>query len=478
MLEGRAVGETAFVELFAGMMLSHVVFNLHPEYAYNFRLKAINAVGESEYSDIYSLQTPAKYRAPIRNGDWREDLIGNADILNIEENTDDGGVLSESSYANAQRCADAWRSHYDHQTGQMFYFNVLTGSRQLLVPAAIQQRRRLAGHSRIQAGPDDTVHVPGDLKDDREILMAENAAFRLKRFRFMRDLRRQRQETCSSPVQLPTMASMGTRDDAVTHADEEEENRLAAELHDLAPMTQAASSSSTLFRIDVERSTMLVDTFRIMSTYRTGGVGGELRKRLRVTFKGEAGIDAGGLTKEFYLLLSKQMLRYSSERYRKLMRPTASGRFFFSEVTPQLLSAHVLPPESDNDGPDTVPEGSVAGLAKVSATSFVHFMGRMIGKAMYDQQMIDAPLCGALLAHMTRPSTGKVDSVGFGDDFLSEDDMKDLDPHLYQSLAWVKNNNITDTLDNTFTVVGPNGNEIILCKDGDKMKVTEENKAK
>jgi hypothetical protein len=484
-LEGRGVGEKDFVELFSGMMLAHVVFNLHPEFAYNFRLKAMNKVGESMYSDIYSLQTPAKLYSPLRLGDWREDVSGNSDSPSGENGVDE--PVSQSGYGNAQRCADAWRPHYDHKTGQMFYFNVLTGSRQLQVPVAIIQRRQFA-HARSPAPMEEEVlhqqedGEPG--KDDREVSLEKATAFRLKRFRFMRDLRKQRQEkAASSPARprpptspdgldAPEDGEISTCLDDATRADA----RLAAELHDLAPV--ATSSTSSAFIMDVDRASLLVDTFRIVSTFRTGGVGGELRKRLRVTFKGEAGIDVGGLTKEFYLLLSKQMMMYVSDKYRKWMRTTQSGKLFFNEVNSLMLSFNGIMGDATEVGsPDTIPPESLDGLKKVKGTDFVHFMGRMIGKALFDQQMVDVPICGVLLAHMTRRSSGGSGTIGFSDSFLSEEDMKDLDPQLHQSLTWMKNNDITDVLDNTFTVAGPGGNEIILCKDGDKKAVTEDNKA-
>ena len=34
---------------------------------------------------------------------------------------------------------------------------------------------------------------------------------------------------------------------------------------------------------------------------------GELKKKVRVTFQGEAGVDLGGLTKEWFLLLTRKL---------------------------------------------------------------------------------------------------------------------------------------------------------------------------
>ena len=38
---------------------------------------------------------------------------------------------------------------------------------------------------------------------------------------------------------------------------------------------------------------------------------GALKKQLRISFVGEAGIDAGGLSREFFFLLSHAMVRWA-----------------------------------------------------------------------------------------------------------------------------------------------------------------------
>ena len=46
----------------------------------------------------------------------------------------------------------------------------------------------------------------------------------------------------------------------------------------------------------------------------------DLKKKLRVTFVGEAGLDMGGLTKEWFLLLVRQIFHtdYGENMFRKL----------------------------------------------------------------------------------------------------------------------------------------------------------------
>mmetsp|Transcript_24955 Transcript_24955/g.36806 ORF Transcript_24955/g.36806 Transcript_24955/m.36806 type:complete len:905 (+) Transcript_24955:149-2863(+) len=451
-LEGRAVGEPSFAVLFSGLMLYHVVFNLHPQFAYNFRLKAVNCVGESAYCEVYSIQTPSRLYVAPRTGDWRENAAGIGDTVSGEGDSD-----SETAYANAQRCPAAWRTYYDHQTRQMFYFNVLTGSRQLQEPVAITLARSLSG-----TASSDQMGITGQpvgesevIRDDRERAVERTTNFRLKRFRFMRDLRKHRQET------------------ALSLGHEENCQGDSSSLGSLAPPPTSASS---VFHLEVDRDCMLAETYHIMRTFRTGGLGGEIRKRLRVTFKGEEGIDAGGLSKEFYLLISRQMLRYAGGKYRGWLRTTESGKLYFSEITPRIhapLSSSANSKEDKPEPQDQVSVRSVESLRRVDGPSFAHFMGRMLGKALHDQHMVHAPLSGVLLTLMTYGIKDK----NFSEAIFDSRDVKDLDSQLHKSLEWMRCNDITDIIESTFTVVGPDGNDVILCKNGDTIPVTQENKS-
>jgi hypothetical protein len=552
-LEGKSVGEPTFHELFRGLMLAHIVFGLQPNHAYIFRLKAINAIGESHHSDYYSIQTPAQYSLPLRQSDWRGDLLGFSDEFLLLQGMSQQGEGEEerenvdSLYFNAMRCGDAWRQFFDIQTQQNFYFNILTGSRQLQLPRALQQQQQQRATAATVATRTPTgsptrerqqqqqqqgsqqqqgqgQEGSTERKNDLEVEMEKNIQFRLKRFRFLKDLRSYRQDRTSSPSPSP---SRSTRSNG-------------------PPPPVAAGGTHTL---SVDRNRIVFDTFSILSTLRSGGVGGDLRKRFRVQFQNELGIDSGGLTKEFYLLLSKQMIQYlllgrgrvsssssPSEKKQKWIITTASHKIFFNEISLSDLDPLYQPSgqqqeqeqegrEEEGCGSSTVIENYKL-LHRISGKDYIRFVGRMIGKALYDNQMIDVPLSGLLLAYMVTSSvallalpplptaspsisiqreskedteTEETETETVFDRFIfTEEDFKDYDPDLHRSLSWMLANDMTTAgLDDlTFTVspspsaaaasaaVSSNGQsqqqpqqqEILLCKGGDKRVVTEENK--
>jgi hypothetical protein len=507
-LEGKSVGEPTFHELFDGLMLSHIVFGLQPSGAYIFRLKACNAIGESSWSEYYSIQTPPQYSLPLRQANWRDDLIGFSDeflLLNHrsgggtssdgddERNGGRGGGGIDSLYSNAMRCRDAWRQYFDQQTQQQFYFNILTGSRQLQLPQVMRQSpmslsSSLSEEKGSEDGPpqgegEDEMKKK-ERKNDMDAAIEKSVQFRLKRFRFLKDLRSYRQE-----ITRPNSDSV----------------------------TRSSSSTHTL---SVNRQTVVSDTYQLLSQMRSGGVGGELRKRFRVQFLNEIGIDSGGLTKEFYLLISNQMIRYllwstsspttqqmkKKLRKRRWVKLTTSHKIFFNEVTQSDL-------EPLYESHSTVVE-SQERLNCLSGKDYLRFVGRMIGKALYDNQLIDVPLSGLLLSYLVTgpvalnaPSDNALTDTEEEEDdegdmeegvdgkekkqkkrqlnlfsrfIFTEEDFKDYDPDLYRSLMWMMTNDIhtggLDEMTFTVTAAGTTGQEILLCKGGDERVVTEENK--
>lgn len=313
-LEGKAVGDS-FAVLFTGMRLSFVVFNLFPHAGYNFQVSAINSIGTSTPSTVYSILTPALLHAPPYQQDWRSGVDFMTDYLE----SGDGGIndLSQSCYANAQRCRDAWATHYDFQTNQMFYFNVLTGSRQLNMPNAL-----LNPTLPIPSG-EEQEELEIKILDEVEIANEKKKAFRTKRFRFIRDVHVNRKKKYKEVV-----ARQQKKPSNITSSSD--------------MSAGAALASAAPFTLPVIRDSLLSDTFKAfsirrdngMKTNRGGGANktigayneeqcdlmGKLTRKLRILFHQEAGIDVGGLSKEFYLLLSEQMIAYMGKSCRNIIR--------------------------------------------------------------------------------------------------------------------------------------------------------------
>lgn len=206
----------------------------------------------------------------------------------------------------------------------------------------------------------------------------------------------------------------------------------------------ASAAKKELFTVEIHRQTMLADCF---SKFTSTSIH-ELAKRIKVTFIDEAGIDSGGLTKEMFLLLSKELIVYAGAKHRKWMRTLASGQVHFTDphniasskddekknskdddndedddLAKAIAQSMDLPTAEAKDEDKTTmnPIASTTGLKDMLATTnsssiaassalfeemklthqqYAKFMGRFIGKALYDRQLIDVPLSTHILEKM------------------------------------------------------------------------------
>ncbi|KAI5270030.1 hypothetical protein E4T47_06542 [Aureobasidium subglaciale] len=158
--------------------------------------------------------------------------------------------------------------------------------------------------------------------------------------------------------------------------------------------------------------------------------------KLNIRFHGEEGVDAGGVTREWFAALSRQMFNPDYA----LFNPVASDRTTFhpnpmSDINPEHLT-------------------------------FFKFVGRIIGKALYEGRVLDCHFSRAVY----RRILGKP---------VSLKDMETLDLDYYKSLCWILENDITDVTFETFSVEVDRFGEtetVDLIENGRDIPVTEENK--
>lgn len=183
----------------------------------------------------------------------------------------------------------------------------------------------------------------------------------------------------------------------------------------------------------VRRDQVFLDSYRSLF-FKTAE---EFKKsHLQITFKGEMGVDAGGLTREWYQVLSRQMFNPDYA----LFTPVSSDENTFhpnrtSHVNPEHLS-------------------------------FFKFIGRVIGKSIFDECVLDC--------HFSRAVYKKI-----LDRPVSLKDMETLDLDYFKSLMWMLENDITDIITEDFSVESDDYGEhkiIDLIPNGRNIAVTEENK--
>jgi len=162
----------------------------------------------------------------------------------------------------------------------------------------------------------------------------------------------------------------------------------------------------------------------------------DLKKRLMIKFDGEEGLDYGGVSREFFFLLSHDMFNpfyclfeYSShDNYTLQINPN-------SGINPEHLS-------------------------------YFKFIGRVVGLGVFHRRFLDAFFVGALYKMMLHKK-------------VVLQDMEGVDVEFYRSLKWICDNDITNILDLTFSAEDERFGEIVevdLKPGGRDIEVTEENK--
>ncbi|KAI5123932.1 hypothetical protein M0805_006347 [Coniferiporia weirii] len=157
--------------------------------------------------------------------------------------------------------------------------------------------------------------------------------------------------------------------------------------------------------------------------------------KLSVRFYAEEGVDAGGVTREWFQILARQMF---DPNY-ALFEPCAADKQTYqpnraSEINPDHLS-------------------------------YFKFVGRVIGKAIYDGRLMDAHFARSLYRQL----------LGKRVDYR---DVEWVDPEYYKSLCWILENDPT-VLDLTFiTEVDEFGRHAVipLKENGTSIPVTMENR--
>ncbi|XP_041366585.1 E3 ubiquitin-protein ligase HECW2-like isoform X2 [Gigantopelta aegis] len=187
-------------------------------------------------------------------------------------------------------------------------------------------------------------------------------------------------------------------------------------------------------KLTMRRDHVLEDAFnKIMSTPKK-----ELQKsKLYITFAGEEGLDYGGPSREFFFLLSRELFN----PYYGLFEYSANDTYTV-QISP--MSAFVE-----------------------NAHEWFRFAGRVLGLALVHQYLLDA--------FFTRPFYKALLRVPW-----SIEDVETIDAEFYQSLLWIKDNDITDMdLDLNFSVseeVFGQVTERELKPNGKNIPVSERNK--
>ncbi|XP_055381669.1 E3 ubiquitin-protein ligase Su(dx) [Condylostylus longicornis] len=186
-------------------------------------------------------------------------------------------------------------------------------------------------------------------------------------------------------------------------------------------------------KITVTRQTLFEDSYHQIMRLPAY----ELRRRLYIIFRGEEGLDYGGVSREWFFLLSHEVLNpmYCLFEY-------ANKNNYSLQINP-------------------------ASYVNPDHLQYFKFIGRFIAMALYHGRFIYS---GFTMPFYKRMLNKK----------LTIKDIETIDPEFYNSLIWVRDNNIDECgLELWFSVDFEVLGQIIhheLKENGEKVRVTEENK--
>ncbi|KAK9712925.1 HECT-domain (ubiquitin-transferase) [Popillia japonica] len=243
----------------------------------------------------------------------------------------------------------------------------------------------------------------------------------------------------ASPSKTPMSPRCKPTDNDLPHGLLNESELLPKYRRDLVGKLKALRAELTALqpqsghcRLEVSRNEIFEESYRLIMRMKPK----DMRKRLMVKFRGEEGLDYGGVAREWLHLLSREML---NPQY---------GLFQYSRDDHYTLQIN--------------PDSAV----NPEHLSYFHFVGRVLGIAVFHNHQLE----GGFTTPFYKQLLNKP---------ITLQDIEGVDPELHRSLTWMLENNIDGVLDTTFSVENNSFGAIKvheLKPGGATFAVTEENK--
>ncbi|XP_068596388.1 E3 ubiquitin-protein ligase NEDD4 [Brachionichthys hirsutus] len=188
------------------------------------------------------------------------------------------------------------------------------------------------------------------------------------------------------------------------------------------------------FEMKLRRSAVLEDSYRRILSVKRADL---LKARLWVDFEGEKGLDYGGIAREWFFLMSKEMFN----PYYGLFEYSATDNYTL-QINPN------------------------SGLCNEDHLTYFKFIGRVAGMAVYHGKLLDAFFIRPFYKMMLQKP-------------ITLQDMESVDNEYFNSLVWILENDPTD-LDLRFTIdedrfgqthqheLKPGGEEIVITNENKK----------
>lgn len=186
----------------------------------------------------------------------------------------------------------------------------------------------------------------------------------------------------------------------------------------------------TTIKLTVGRSNIFMDSFNQLATRPAE----EMLGKFKVTLRGEAAVDAGGVTREWYTALSRAMFNPDIGLFKR----SAHGNTYQPDPNSAIQENHI---------------------------NYFQFIGRIIGKALLDGMYLECFFTRAFYKIIVGQT-------------LNIHDLEDYDMELYRSLEWLRDNDasvLMSTFSYTMDYFGETRTRELI-ENGQNIQVTNENK--
>ena len=410
---GKTGRSHVYTEWYSGIQTRHTVgaarsnsrnfsaIRILPATEYNVKVLASNAYGQSKYSNPIMVVTEPAPASRVSGSDGSQNIDGNITELPVLHETTvrhsehasfemlesldpsvaggEPGPLQDASLQNmpGERIAGHPPVHRELPTGTRSDVVIIEGGWM----ECWDQKQQALYYFHPHSGCTQWEH-PSKVKADPDLV------FRRKRFRFLYLLHKSDAQTGAQPV-LP---------------------------------------------LSVDRATVVYSSYKQLHIVPPS----LLRCKPRVTFLGEAGIDSGGVSKDWFLNLSR------------------------SFADPQLCLF-----SKNSEGGEQLYEIDARSSINSEHLEYFRFVGRVLGMAIFHRNLVDLRFPNWLYKHLL-------------DRRISLVDIAESDPVFHKSMQWILNNDLGAegcSFDFSVTKKGfGTVSTVELIPDGKNISVTEHNK--
>lgn len=191
----------------------------------------------------------------------------------------------------------------------------------------------------------------------------------------------------------------------------------------------------SMFKLSVRRCAILDDAVPQLTGTDVDPL--KMREHLNIEIIGEPALDAGGVLREWFVLVCQEL--FSADRGLFVTTHAENASYWIN-----VESGHKVPENQDH-------------------LQLFTFAGRLLGKAILDGLVLEVSLSLPLLKHF----------LGVP---ITFSDLEYLDEELFKHLCWVRDNDHVEALCLTFSIQPPSGDVLELKPGGNSLDVTDENK--